>query len=31
MFEMLLEKPVKVYIDEAFLLGDKRCSTTIFV
>jgi hypothetical protein len=31
MFEMLLEKPVKVRIDDAFLLGGKRCSTTIFV
>ena len=31
MFEMLLDKPVRVQIDEAFLLGDKRCSTTIFV
>jgi hypothetical protein len=31
MFEMLLNKTVKVQIDEAFLLGDKRCSTTVFV
>jgi hypothetical protein len=31
MFEMLLDKKVTVRIDEAFLLGDKRCSTTIFV
>jgi hypothetical protein len=31
MFEMLLDRTVKVQIDEAFLLGDKRCSTTIFV
>jgi hypothetical protein len=31
MFEMLLEKKVKVQIDESFLLGGKRCSTTIFV
>ena len=31
MFEILLEKKVNVQIDEAFLLGDKRCSTTIFV
>jgi hypothetical protein len=31
MFEILLEKEVNVQIDEAFLLGDKRCSTTIFV
>lgn len=30
MFEMMLDRPVKVQIDEAFLLGDKRCSTTIF-
>jgi hypothetical protein len=29
MFRMLLERPVKVQIDEGFLLGDKRCSTTI--
>jgi len=28
---MLLEKPVEVRIDDAFLLGGKRCSTTIFV
>ena len=31
MFEMLFDKQVEVRIDEAFLLGDKRCSTTIFV
>jgi hypothetical protein len=31
MFEMLLDKPVKVQLDESFLLGGKRCSTTIFV
>jgi hypothetical protein len=31
MFELLLGKKVNVQIDEAFLLGDKRCSTTIFV
>ena len=31
MFEMLLGKSVKVQTDEAFLLGGKRCSTTIFV
>jgi hypothetical protein len=31
MFEMLLEKKVKVQIDESFLLGGKRCSTTIFI
>jgi hypothetical protein len=31
MFEMLLDKPVNVRIDDAFLLGGKRCSTTIFV
>jgi hypothetical protein len=31
MFEMLLDKKVKVQIDESFLLGDKRCSTTVFV
>ena len=30
MFEMLLDRPVEVQIDEGFLLGDKRCSTTIF-
>jgi hypothetical protein len=30
MFKMLLERPVKVRVDEGFLLGDKRCSTTIF-
>jgi hypothetical protein len=30
MFELLLERPVKVQIDESFLLGCKRCSTTIF-
>jgi hypothetical protein len=31
MFEMLLEKKAKVQIDESFLLGGKRCSTTIFI
>lgn len=31
MFEMLLGKKVKVQLDESFLLGGKRCSTTIFV
>ena len=32
MFEMLLEKPViKVQIDESYLLGGKRCSTTLFI
>jgi|WetSurMetagenome_2_1015567.scaffolds.fasta_scaffold76526_2 hypothetical protein len=31
MFGMLLDKKVKVQIDDAFLLGGKRCSTTIFV
>ena len=30
MFEMLLQRPVRVQIDESFLLGGKRCSTTIF-
>lgn len=30
MFEMLLQRPVRVRIDEAYLLGGKRCSTTIF-
>jgi len=29
MFEILLERPVEVRIDEGFLLGDTRCSTTI--
>ncbi|MGA2406339.1 MAG: hypothetical protein ABSF81_06265 [Bacteroidales bacterium] len=31
MFEMLLEKKVNVQIDESFLLGGKRCNTTIFI
>ncbi len=31
MFEMLLDRPVKVQIDESYLLGGKRCSTTVFV
>jgi hypothetical protein len=31
MFEMLLDKPVKVQLDESFLLGGKRCSTTIYI
>lgn len=31
MFEMLLDKKVTVKTDEAFLLGGKRCSTTIIV
>jgi len=31
MFEILLDKKVEVRIDEAFLLGNNRCSTTIFV
>jgi hypothetical protein len=30
LFEMLLQRPVRVQIDEAFLLGGKRCSTTVF-
>jgi len=28
---MLLDKPVKVQLDETFLLGGKRCSVMIFV
>jgi hypothetical protein len=32
MFEMLLEKPVtKVQIDESYLLGGKRCSSTVCI
>jgi len=31
MFELMLDRKVDVRIDAAFLLGDKRCSTTIFV
>ena len=32
MFEMLLDKTVtKVQTDEAYLLGGKRCSTTLFI
>jgi hypothetical protein len=31
MFEIILGKKVEVKIDAAFLLGDNRCSTTIFV
>jgi hypothetical protein len=32
MFEMLLEKPViKVQLDESFLLGGNRCSSTVFI
>ena len=32
MFEMLLEKPViKVQIDESYLLGGNRCSSTVFI
>lgn len=31
MFEMLLDKKVEVKVDEAFLLGGNRCSTTIVV
>jgi hypothetical protein len=31
MFEMLLNKSVRVETDEAFLLGGKRCSSTIFI
>lgn len=32
MFEMLLEKTItKVQIDEAYLLGGKRCSTTLYI
>ena len=32
MFEMLLERPVtKVRIDESYLLGGKRCSSTVFI
>jgi hypothetical protein len=30
MFEIILDRPVKVQIDESFLLGGKRCSTTIY-
>ena len=30
-FEHLLEKKVDVWIDESFILGSDRCSTTIFV
>jgi len=31
LFEMLVGKPVKVRLDESFLLGSNRCSNTIFV
>jgi hypothetical protein len=32
MFEMLLDKPVtKVVIDESYLLGGKRCSSTMYI
>jgi hypothetical protein len=31
MFELLFQKPVTVQIDTAYLLGNDRCSTTIFV
>ena len=31
MFEMLLDKTVSVEVDEAFLLGGSRCSSTIYV
>ena len=31
MFAMLLDKKVKVRIDDGYLLGGNRCSTTIFV
>jgi hypothetical protein len=32
MFEMLLDKPVKkVQVDESYLLGGKRCSSTIYI
>ena len=32
MFEMLLERPVtKIQIDESYLLGGKRCSSTVFI
>jgi hypothetical protein len=31
MFEILLDKKVNVQIDEAFLLGGERCSTTVFI
>jgi hypothetical protein len=32
MFEMLLEKPVvKVQVDESYLLGGNRCSSTVFI
>ena len=32
MFEMLLGKPVtKVQLDESYLLGGKRCSSTVFI
>lgn len=32
MFEMLLEKTVtKVQVDEAYMLGGNRCSTTLFI
>jgi hypothetical protein len=30
MFEILLERPVQVQIDEGFLLCGNRCSTTTF-
>ena len=31
MFEMLLDKTVRVEVNKAFLLGGKRCSSTIYV
>jgi hypothetical protein len=32
MFEMLLDKPVKkVQVDESYLLGGNRCSSTVFI
>lgn len=32
MFELLLEKPViKVQVDESYLLGGNRCSSTVFI
>ena len=31
MFEALLGRPVKVQLDETFLLGGKTCSVTIFI
>jgi hypothetical protein len=31
MFETMLQKKVRVQLDESYLLGGKRCSTTIYV